>query len=203
MPEGQIGHNPQFLLPPNYGYENWSDLFTNRQLKVLTTLSSLVAEVREKVRADARASGWPLGEPLEGDGSGAAAYADAVTTYLALAVSRQTARSSNLSIWHSGRETIEHVFLRPALPMTWAFPESNPFSSSSGNFLGQVEWIAKVLDRVPAPPRVAEIRQADAADRSYGGMAVSTDPPYYDMIGYADLSDFYYVWLRKMLRSAP
>ena len=199
VPEGQIGYNPQFLLPPNYGYRNWSDLFTNRQLKVLVTLSDLVAEAREMVEKDALASGMPLGASLEDGGNGAAAYADAVATYLALAVSRQTARSSNLSIWHSGGEKIEHVFLRPALPMTWAFPESNPFSSSSGNFLGQVEWIAKVLDRVPALPRGAEVRQADAVDRSYESMVVSTDPPYYDMIGYADLSDFYYVWLRKML----
>lgn len=194
-----IADNPRWFSPPSYGMDTFDSLFTNRQLTVLTTLSDTVAEVHEQVLADALAAGMPEGEPLDDGGKGARAYADAVSVYLSLAVSRQTDRCSSIASWQNIGEKIRNVFARQAIPMTWDYAESNPFSSSSGNFLSQVEWVAEAVENVPAYPE-CEARQADAATRDYSNVVVSTDPPYYDNIGYSDLSDYFYVWLRRMLK---
>ena len=183
-----------------YGFKQWVDLFTNRQLVALSTLSDLVSEVRGKVLEDALAVDIPAGERLEDCGVDAEAYADAVATYLGLAVSRATDRSSNLCSWDSSRDSVRNVFGRQAIPMVWDYAEANLFSNSSGNFLGQVEWISKVLGNTPAKS-AGEAVQISATSRDYAGLVVSTDPPYYDNIGYSDLSDFFYVWLRKSLRT--
>ena len=195
LPEKALGFRVQA-----YGFEQWADLFTNRQLVALTTLSDLVSEARSKVLEDALAAGIPASERLEDGGVGAEAYADAVATYLALAVSRTTDYSSNLCSWHSGRDSIRNLFSRQAIPMVWDYAEANLFSNSSGNFLGQVEWISKAIGKTPAKS-AGEAIQISAMSREYAGLVVSTDPPYYDNIGYSDLSDFFYVWLRKSLRT--
>lgn len=182
-----------------YGFKLWADLFTNRQLTVLTTLADMVAEVHGQVLADALAKGWPQGEPLYVGGTGAQAYADAISVYLSLAVSRQTDYSSSICSWHNTGEKMRNVFARQAIPMAWDYAESNPFSTKSGNFLGQVNWVAEAVANVPAAPQ-GEALQADAATRDYTNVVVSTDPPYYDNIGYSDLSDYFYVWLRRMLK---
>lgn len=200
LPEGGIFNNPRNFNTLTYGLTEFSDLFTNRQLVALTTLSDLVGEAREKVLADALAAGMPEGERLEKRDTGAAAYADAVATYLALAVSRTADYCNALCTWHTGRDTVTHLFARQAIPMTWDFIESNIFSSSSGNFQGQLGWIVKVLNKLPAsPPGYAD--QVSASARNYEGLVVSTDPPYYDNIGYSDLSDYFYVWLRRCLKN--
>ena len=183
----------------NYGFHKWFDLFTNRQLVALTTFSDLVGQARQRVLEDALAAGMEEGESLEAGGSGARAYADAIATYLALAVSRQTDRLSSIASWQSIGEKIRNVFARQAIPMVWDFAEANPFSSSSGNFFGQVKWIAEVIERLPADS-AGNARQLSADVRDYTGLVVSTDPPYYDNIGYSDLSDFFYVWLRRCLQ---
>ncbi len=198
VPEGDLPKNPRDFKTPNYGLTTWADLFTNRQLVALTTLSDLVAEVRERALDDALASGMEPGARLEDGGASAQAYADSIATYVAFGVSRLTDYSSNICSWHSTRETIRNVFGRQAIPMVWDYVESNPFSTSSGNFLGQVNWVSKAIERVPAAPP-ASVTQSDAAGRNYGELVVSTDPPYYDNIGYSDLSDFFYVWLRRSL----
>ena len=185
---------------PMYGMPTWADAFTNRQLVALTTLSDLVSEAREMVFADALVSGLPSGERLENDGLGAEAYADAVATYLALVVGRQTDRLSSLATWQSNGEKVRNVFGRQAIPMVWDFAEVNPFSLSSGGFAGNVEWVEKALRHTPASV-LSFAEQADASVRSYGGLVISTDPPYYDNIGYSDLSDYFYVWLRRTLIS--
>ena len=183
----------------NYGFHKWFDLFTNRQLAALTTFSDLVGQARQRVLEDALAAGMEEGEPLEAGGAGARAYADAIATYLALSVSRLSDRSSSICGWDSSRESMRNVFSRQAIPMVWDFAEANPFSSASGNFFGQVEWIAEVVERLPADS-AGNARQLSADARDYMGLVVSTDPPYYDNIGYSDLSDFFYVWLRRCLR---
>lgn len=197
-PDGDVSDWPGRINVYRYGLTQFSDLFTNRQLTALTTLSRTVAQVREHVLADARASGMPDGERLDNGGSGAQAYADAICVYLALAVSRQTDYTSSLCSWHITREGISHVFTRQAIPMTWDFTEVNPFSSKSGNFLGQVKWVAEAVENVPAHPN-SYVKQADAMTRDYTNVAISTDPPYYDNIDYSDLADYFYVWLRPML----
>lgn len=194
-----IADNPRWFSPPSYGMDTFDSLFTSRQLTVLTTLADTVTEVRELVLKDALAAGMPEGEPLDRGGHGGRAYADAVSVYLSLAVSRQTDYSSSICGWNINREGLRNVFARQAIPMTWDYAEANPFSSSSGNFLGQVEWVAEAVENVPAYPE-CEAHQADAATRDYSNVVVSTDPPYYDNIGYSDLSDYFYVWLRRMLK---
>ena len=199
-------NKPQELLPEQalgfrvqaYGFRLWADLYTPRQLTALTTLSQTVAHVRERVLADARAAGMPDGERLDDGGDGAQAYADAICVYLALAVSRQTDRCSSISGWDSSRSTIRNVFARQAIPMTWDFAEANPFCSSTGNFLGQVDLVAEAIENAPAHPH-SDAMQADAMTRDYTDVVISTDPPYYDNIDYSDLSDYFYVWLRPML----
>lgn len=199
VPDQELPHDPRNVWTPPYGLTRFSDLFTHRQLVAMTTLSDLVEEVRTRVEADALAAGVPLGDRLEEGGSGARAYADAVATYLALGVSRTADYSNALCSWHSGRDTIRNLFSRQAIPMVWDYAEANPFSSSSGNFLGQVEWVAKAVERAPATA-TGVATQISASQRDYSKLVISTDPPYYDNIGYSDLSDFFYVWLRRSLR---
>lgn len=199
IPEGELPKNPRDFKTPNYGLKTWADLFTNRQLIVLTTLSDLVTEARSRVHADALEAGLQRGARLEDGGVGAEAYADAVATYLALGMSRTTDYCSSLCSWHSGRDTVRNVFGRQAIPMVWDYTETNPFSSSTGNFLGQVGWVSKALEHTPAMAP-GDVSQQDASSRTYSNLVISTDPPYYDNIGYSDLSDYFYVWLRRTLR---
>ncbi|HHY51341.1 MAG TPA: DUF1156 domain-containing protein, partial [Alphaproteobacteria bacterium] len=199
VPDQKLGYDPRNLWTPTYGLDTFASLFTNRQLTALTTFSDLVAEARDRVLADARAAGLPEGIRLESGGTDAAAYADAVATYLGLATSRCADYFSTINTWASTGEFVRNVFSRQALPMAWDFAETNPMSDSTGNFRGQVAWTTSALERTPAHPD-AEAQQADAASRSYANLLVSTDPPYYDNIGYSDLSDYFYVWLRRSLR---
>jgi putative DNA methylase len=200
-PEAQLPRNPRDFKTPNYGMSTFADLFTPRQLVALTTFSDLVAEARERVLADARAAGLPDdGVPLTAGGTGATAYADAVAVYLAFALSRFADSGCALATWQSVGDKVAHAFARQALPMVWDFAEVNPFSNSTRNFLDAVQWVAESLDAVPAGP-VARIWQGDATALQLDGTrcVMATDPPYYDNVGYADLSDFFYVWLRRAL----
>ena len=200
VPDQKLGIDPRNLWTPAYGLDTFASLFTNRQLTALTTFSDLVSDARECVLQDTLASGMPEGTRLEAGGTDASAYADAVATYLGFMVSRQTDRTSTLASWQSGPEKIRNVFGRQALPMVWDYADCNPFSGSSGGFSGQIGWVAKVIDLVPATPQVSTVVQGDAAARNYSGLLISTDPPYYDNIGYSDLSDYFYVWLRRSIR---
>lgn len=181
-----------------YGLYNFSDLFTNRQLTALTTFSDLVKEARSKIEQDALIAGLELGLPLEDGGDGAAAYADAVCTYLAFAVSKLADWGSSLCSWIPSIEGVRDTFARQALPMVWDFVEINPFSNSVGNFGAHLQWVAAGLESLPAGVK-GQVEQADAATRHYGGHVISTDPPYYDNIMYSDLSDYFYIWLRNSL----
>lgn len=199
IPSAELPEKAPSFRVQAYGFKLWADLFTNRQLVALTTLSDLVAEARAKALDDALEAGIQSGSRLEDGGSGAEAYADAVATYLGLAVSRMTDYNSSLTGWNTAREGTRGVFARQAIPMVWDYVEVNPFSGSSGNFVGQIGWIVRAIDHLPATP-TGFVTQSDAASRSYHELAISTDPPYYDNIGYSDLSDYFYVWLRRSLR---
>lgn len=195
LPAGKV---PLSQRTPNYGMTDWVDLFTNRQLLALSTLWNSLRDIRSQVFEDALAAGLSKGESLEGNGSGAEAYADAVVTYLGLAISRSADYNNALNTWISDLQAIRNLFSRQRISMSWDFVESNIFLTSTGSFAGQIEWVAKSLAKCPAGPP-AEVTIANAATRDYTGLAISTDPPYYDNIGYADLSDFFYVWLRQGL----
>lgn len=198
-PDASLPHNPRDFKTPNYGMTKFSELFTNRQLRALTTFSSLVEEAQKKAEADAVAAGLPNDHlPLCEGGQGARAYGEAIGVYLAFAVDREANYSSTLNAW-SG-DFIIQTFGRQALPMVWDYAESNPFSNSTGNWLGAINWIAMVINKLPAN-RSAFVEQFDAqCDCGLRNILVSTDPPYYDNIGYADLSDYFYIWLRKSLK---
>ena len=184
-----------------YGFQTFGDYFTPRQLVALTTFSALVEEAIERVRRDAVAAGLPEDDrPLVEGGTGATAYAEAVGVYLALAVDRLADRGSSICSWDLSRDNLRNTFGRQAIPMVWDYAESNPFSSSTGNWSAMVDWIYRCVDEFPANGNGLAV-QADASSQAWSvDKVVSTDPPYYDNIGYADLSDFFYVWLRRALK---
>ena len=201
-PNNPLPNNPRDFKTPNYGLTTFGDLFTPRQLVALTTFSDLVQEAIAQCHADALAAGMADdGLSLESGGTGARAYAEAVGVYLGLCTSRQANRCSSLNFWDKKGENVQQVFARQALAMTWDFVEGNPLSNSTGNFVGQAEYLIRVLNCLPIN-RMGNVFQNDAQNQLISlNKVISTDPPYYDNIGYADLSDFFYVWLRRTLRS--
>ena len=201
-PELALPDDPRNFWTKDYGLTTYGDLFTPRQLLALTTFSDLLDEVREVVRKDAVAAGLADDDSGLADvGAGAIAYGEAIATYLAFSIDKMADRNSSVSTWDSSRDTIRNVFTRQAIPMVWDFAESNPFSDSSGNWNSMLDWVRKVLEQLPAQASgFAEQLDAQHQTRTHNKV-VSTDPPYYDNIGYADLADFFYVWLRKGLGS--
>jgi putative DNA methylase len=183
VPETEIPYNPRYLTAPNYGMTQHADLFTNRQLTALCTFSDLVGEARTKLLTDGA-------DP---------AYADAVATYLAFAVSRGVDYWSSLVTWVPVGEFSRNTFSMQAVSMKWDYAEVAPLDDVGGAWSGAIDWIARVIGAM-RPTREAQAVQLDASSRSYDGLVVATDPPYYDNIGYADLADFFYVWLRRSLR---
>lgn len=198
-PIGDLPNNPRDFKTPNYGMTTFADLFTARQLTALTTFSDLVTEAREHVLANAIAAGLPEGDRLEAGGTGAAAYADAIATYLGMGVSRLADIANTLCAWENTKTQIRHLFTRQAIPMIWDYGETTPFGNAAGSYTVSLNSIAKAIQ--VAGKAAGEAWQASADDRSLDGLLISTDPPYYDNIGYSDLSDFFYVWLRRSLRT--
>ena len=197
-----LPNNTRDFKTPNYGLTTFGDLFTKRQLVALTTFSDLVSEARERVRQDAAAAGVPDdGIPLHDGGKGATAYADTVGVYLAFAVDRMANTLCTIARWTPKRSQTVTVFARQALPMTWDFPDVNPFAGAAGDYKVSIEGVISGMPDSSAAMGFAT--QADAATQSLSvGKVVSTDPPYFDNIGYADLSDFFYIWLRRSLISS-
>lgn len=179
---GTLGYYPRDLKAPTYGLTEFADLFTARQLMALTTFCDLVQEARSRLIDDGA-------EPE---------YADAVATYLGLTQSKMTNLSSTITTWMSDRGAFRETFARQAIPMTWDFAEANVLSDAGGGWATFLDKTARVLDHLPSGDGLAE--QADASSRSFDGVLISTDPPYYDNIGYSDLSDYFYAWLRRSLR---
>lgn len=198
-PEQELPYDPRNIWCVNYGLDTYDKLFTNRQLTALTTFSALVAEAQAKAEADAVAAGMKNDHlPLRNGGDGAKAYGEAVGVYLAFVVDREANYSSSLNGW-SG-DFIIQTFGRQALPMVWDYAESNPFSNSTGNWSGAINWVVKSLEKFSAAG-IGIAQQLDAqSDCGLQNIMISTDPPYYDNIGYADLSDYFYVWMRQSLK---
>lgn len=199
-PQGEIFDWPGRINVFRYGMTQWADLFTNRQLAALTTFSDLVGEARAQVLRDALEAGLPHGDRLVDGGDGAEAYADTVSTYLGMGVSRTADLQNSLVTWSNGRDQARNLFARQAIPMAWDFVEVSPFARAAGDLSIATETMAGALASLPAST-AGFVQQADASTRSYGSTIVATDPPYYDNIGYSDLSDFFYVWLRRSLRA--
>lgn len=187
----------------NYGMTKWSDLFTPRQLLALTTFADLVYEARAEVQRAAFAAGFADdANPLSAGGSGASAYAEAVVLYLGLFLSRMVNLNNALCQWRNdpAKEHVGHLFARQAIPMVWDFAEANLIGPSAGGFDKTFSFVPKVLDFLPNAGSGVAAQSAAALQEISSTKVVSTDPPYYDNVGYADLSDFFYVWLRRSLR---
>ena len=201
-PEIKLPNNPRDFKTPNYGMRSFSDLFTPRQLVALTTFSDLVYEAREKVVLDALKVGLPDDKQgLNAGGTGATAYADALAVYLAFGIEKATDYNSTACSWISGGQTMRNTFGRQAIPMVWDFAEANIISSTTGSYASALDQIVRVINELPVN-KLGIATQYDAQSQSISnGKLISTDPPYYDNIGYADLSDFFYVWLRRTLKS--
>ena len=202
QPELGMPNDRRWFSPPIYGFLTYGDLFTPRQLVALTTFSDLVQQARERVQRDAVAAGLADNDkPLQDGGTGARAYAEAVGVYLALAVSKETVFLVTQARWRAGEGKSAPAFGRQALPMVWDYADLNPFAGAGGDFLGVIDGIKKTLwNSASAIAGYATQANATSQTVSYCKL-VSTDPPYYDNIGYADLSDFFYVWLRRLVRS--
>ena len=191
IPDEPLAYHPQYMLVREYGLDQWGKLFNQRQLVALTTFTRLVAEARIAMHA--------TGHDDE--------YVRAVTTYLGLAIDRLANQHSTLSRWHVGGEKLEGVFARQALPMVWDFTEGNPLSGHTGDFSGALRWIEQVIVHSSVAgnsSQVSGVSRKDAAterDRTDRVDIIVTDPPYYDAINYADLSDFFYVWMKRSIGS--
>lgn len=184
-----------------YGITHWKQIFTKRQLTALTTFSDLVAEAQQKAMRDALAAGMSSDEtPLAEGGAGALAYGQAIRVYLSFAIDKMVDRHSTICIWDTTRDMAANTMRRQAIQMTWDFAESNAFSNSSGCFDNAIEWIYKCLLNFSGIISGC-VRQMDAqTDCNLRNLVISSDPPYYDNISYADLSDFFYIWLRNNLK---
>jgi putative DNA methylase len=202
-PGVDLSKNSRHMTPKSYGFSTFGDLFTPRQLVAMTTFADLVREVREKVKYDAINESWfDDGQGIENAGTNASAYADAVAVYMAIFLSRMVDLNNNLCQWRSdpAKQHVGHLFSRQAIPMVWDFAEANPLGNSAGGFDKTFSFVPKVFSFFPNNG-VGHSSQTSARDQIISEQKIiSTDPPYYDNIGYADLSDFFYVWLRRALR---
>ncbi|HEV8718942.1 MAG TPA: hypothetical protein VGX03_39745, partial [Candidatus Binatia bacterium] len=187
LPEQALGFRVQL-----YGMTKHRDLFTPRQLVALTTFSDLVGEVREQVLADACKAGMSDdGKGLNDGGTGATAYADTVATYLAFGLDKNTLTNCTQATWQTDPDRLTQAFSRQALPMTWDYAEANPLSEAGGGYVLTLQSLAEVMARLPSTGLQGSAKQSDVTAINGVTLLISTDPPYYDNIGYADLSDFF------------
>ncbi|MBP3981070.1 DUF1156 domain-containing protein [Acidovorax sp. JG5] len=200
-PEVEMPDNPRWFSPPLYGLKTYGDLFTPRQLVALTTFCDLVPQAITRIRVDALAAGMADdGRGLDEGGNGATAYAEAVGVYLGIAVDKTIDYNSSLVAWSPTRDQAKTTFGRQALPMVWDYAEINVLAEAAGDIGVSVAGMCRAFPSLGAA-REGFAQHADAQTQAISAnKVVSTDPPYYDNIGYADLSDFFYVWLRKSLR---
>ena len=200
VPGLEIPYNGRYLTVPQYGIKTFSDLFTSRQLTALTTFRDLILNYREKIIDDALKAGFDNDDTrLDDGGKGATAYADAIITYIAFIFDRCVHSWSSFSFW--ANSFIVPTYARQALAMVWDFAEANPFSNSTGNWSTAIIWITNAMRKFPVSGN-SIVDQVDATKSLFNNTEnpiICTDPPYYDNIGYADLSDYFYVWLRSIL----
>lgn len=201
-PDQALPFDPRNIWCVNYGLDTYDKLFTNRQLTALTTFSELVSEAQKQAEADAVAAGLANDHiALSEGGTGARAYGEAVGVYLAFAVDKAANLWSSICSWMNDRGAFRETFARQAIPMVWDYAEANPFSQSGGNIGMFIERCADTIAYFVESSVKSEAIQFDAqSDCGLRNIMVSTDPPYYDNIGYADLSDFFYVWMRQTLK---
>jgi len=202
VPDLSISGSTQYLGVKPYGMSNFAQLFTDRQLVCLKTFSDLAGEAHDRIRADAVRAGLPDDSvPLREGGYGATAYAEAISVYLAFGISKETVFLVTLARWRSGEGKSAPAFGRQAIAMVWDYADLNPFAGAGGDIVGIFEGFRKALENGPGRP-YGHVQQLNARVQNLSdAKVVSTDPPYYDNVPYADLSDYFYVWLRGSVRA--
>ena len=201
IPPGEIPNNPHWFTPPGFGFNNYADLFSPRQLTVLTTFCDLLCEVQIKAASDALAAGMsPDGGSLSQGGKGALAYGQAISVYLAFVIDKIADANSTICSWRTTGGSLRNTFGRQAIPMSWTYAEGNPFSNITGNFTTALKNVVTTIKNISCGS-AAEVRQWDARTEAFSqNIMVCTEIPYYKAIGYASLSDFFYIWMRKSLK---
>ena len=201
LPLGELPNNTRWFSPPLFGLKNYTDLYTPRQLVLMTTLCALVSEIKEVVYRDALKAGYPDdGLSLAKGGSGAIAYSEAVSVYLALVIGKLSNFQSQICTWDNRKGNVRAAFTRQAIPMTWVFAEGNPFSSVTGNYDTMLQDVVRSVRKLPCKTS-AKVIQGDGTRFEFPQNSVLfTELPYYDNVGYADLSDYFYVWMRRCLK---
>ena len=176
-----------------YGMSNWRDLYTSRQYYFLSTLVEVVKKIPQKIITDIKENKWDIENDVNPQ-----EYAYSVLTYIACGISQLTRYYCTICTWNSTNQNVAQAFGRQAIPMVWDFAEANPLYSSLG-IEKTISWVADSI-KTNMPYSVGYSLQRDASKQEISeNKIISTDPPYYDNIGYADLSDFFYVWLRQVL----
>ena len=201
LPLGELPNNTRWFSPPLFGLKNYTDLYTPRQLVLMTTLCDLVSEIKKVVYNDAVKAGFPDdGLSLAQGGSGALAYSEAISVYLAFVVDKLANFQSEICTWDNRKGNIRATFTRQAIPMTWVFAEGNPFSSVTGNYDTMLQDVVRSVRKLPCKTS-AKVIQGDGTRFEFPQNSVLfTELPYYDNVGYADLSDYFYVWMRRCLK---
>lgn len=199
---GSLAYYPGYVNPVAYGLEQIEDLFTNRQLVAIKQFSDLIPFVQEKIIEDGKNVFFSgIDVSLDNGGTGLLAYSEAIATYLAFAVDKLADRSSTLCGWDYSRDGMRNTFGLTGMPMSWDFAEANPFSGSSGCFDNMLDWVVRCISNTPIADFDGVAKQCDAqSDSGMRSLMVSTDPPYYSNVPYADFADFFYVWLRNSVK---
>ena len=201
IPLGELPNNTRWFSPPLFGLKKYADLYSPRQLQLMTNFCNLIIEVRERVYEDAKKAGYPDdGETLTEGGSGALAYSEAVSIYLTLVADKLANFQSEICTWDNRKGNIRAAFVRQAIPMTWVFAEGNPFSSVTGNYDTMLLDVVRSVRNL-ACNKAATVVQGDGTCFEFPQNSILfTELPYYDNVGYADLSDYFYVWMRLCLK---
>ena len=201
IPPGEIPDNPHWFTPPGFGFKNYTDLFSPRQLTMLTTLCDLLCEAQNKAASDALAAGMASdGGSLSQGGQGALAYGQAISVYLAFVIDKIADANSTICSWRTTGGALRNTFGRQAIPMVWTYAEGNPFSNITGNFTAALKSVVTAIKNISCTSP-AEVQQWDARTVAFPqNSMVCTEIPYYKAIGYAPLSDFFYIWMRKSLK---
>ena len=201
MPLGELPNNTRWFSPPLFGLKNYTDLYSPRQLQLMTMLCDMVIGIREKIYTDAIKAGFSDDDmPLTEGGSGALAYSEAVSVYLTFVIDKIANFQSEICTWDNRSGNIRATFTRQAIPMTWVFAEGNPFSSVTGNYDMMLQDVVRSVRSLPYNSSVM-VYQGDGTRFEFPENSILfTELPYYDNVGYADLSDYFYMWMRRCLK---
>ena len=181
IPDEPVAFHPQYMLVREWGLDEWGKLFNPRQVLTLAVFSRLVRIMHDEI----------LQAGIDDE------YAKAIATYLGILVDKIALRASTCGVWHPGRGTVENIMGDGTLPMTWDYPEAVLIGDASGGAGTSLRYLSSSIEQASRVTLSGQAHLADARTARAATNMALTDPPYYDAINYADLSDFFYVWLKR------